>query len=121
MDKLLLLELKVAADNYIKRNSQRIQDTGLGSLQDGSLKLLTGDVRFKDVIFGYNEEKIVLKDINLFAKPGQKIAFVGSTGAGKTTITNLINRFYEINSVVTITYDGIDIKDIKKEDLRRVT
>lgn len=79
---------------------------------------LTGDVRFKNVIFGYNEEKTVLKDISLFAKPGQKIAFVGSTGAGKTTITNLINRFYEINSG-TITYDGIDIKDIKKDDLRR--
>ena len=87
-------------------------------LKDGSLKELTGDVKFKDVIFGYNEEKIVLKDISLFAKPGQKIAFVGSTGAGKTTITNLINRFYEINSG-TITYDGIDIKDIKKSDLRR--
>ena len=82
------------------------------------LKELTGDVRFKNVVFGYNEEKIVLKDISLFAKPGQKIAFVGSTGAGKTTITNLINRFYEINSG-TITYDGIDVKDIKKDDLRR--
>ena len=82
------------------------------------LRELTGDVRFKDVIFGYNEEKVVLKNISLFAKPGQKIAFVGSTGAGKTTITNLINRFYEINSG-TITYDGIDVKDIKKEDLRR--
>ena len=82
------------------------------------LKELTGDVRFKNVIFGYNEEKTVLKDISLFAKPGQKIAFVGSTGAGKTTITNLINRFYEINSG-TITYDGIDVKDIKKDDLRR--
>lgn len=82
------------------------------------LKELTGDVRFKNVVFGYNEEKTVLKDISLFAKPGQKIAFVGSTGAGKTTITNLINRFYEINSG-TITYDGIDIKDIKKDDLRR--
>lgn len=79
---------------------------------------LTGDVRFKNVVFGYNEEKTVLKDISLFAKPGQKIAFVGSTGAGKTTITNLINRFYEINSG-TITYDGIDVKDIKKDDLRR--
>ena len=87
-------------------------------LKDGSLKELTGDVRFKDVVFGYNEEKIVLKDISLFAKPGQKIAFVGSTGAGKTTITNLINRFYEINSG-EITYDGIDVKDIKKADLRR--
>lgn len=82
------------------------------------LKELTGDVRFKNVVFGYNEEKTVLKDISLFAKPGQKIAFVGSTGAGKTTITNLINRFYEINSG-TITYDGIDVKDIKKDDLRR--
>lgn len=82
------------------------------------LRELTGDVRFKNVVFGYNEEKIVLKDISLFAKPGQKIAFVGSTGAGKTTITNLINRFYEINSG-TITYDGIDVKDIKKDDLRR--
>ena len=82
------------------------------------LRELTGDVRFKNVVFRYNEEKTVLKDISLFAKPGQKIAFVGSTGAGKTTITNLINRFYEINSG-TITYDGIDIKDIKKDDLRR--
>lgn len=82
------------------------------------LRKLTGDVRFKDVFFGYNEEKIVLKDISLFARPGEKIAFVGSTGAGKTTITNLINRFYEINSG-TITYDGIDVKDIKKDDLRR--
>lgn len=85
---------------------------------EAMLKELTGDVRFKNVVFGYNEEKTVLKDISLFAKPGQKIAFVGSTGAGKTTITNLINRFYEINSG-TITYDGIDIKDIKKDDLRR--
>ena len=82
------------------------------------LRELTGDVRFKNVVFGYNEEKSVLKNISLFAKPGQKIAFVGSTGAGKTTITNLINRFYEINSG-TITYDGIDITDIKKDDLRR--
>ncbi len=82
------------------------------------LRELTGDVRFKNVVFGYNEEKTVLKNISLFAKPGQKIAFVGSTGAGKTTITNLINRFYEINSG-TITYDGIDITDIKKDDLRR--
>ena len=82
------------------------------------LRELTGDVRFNDVVFGYNEEKTVLKNISLFAKPGQKIAFVGSTGAGKTTITNLINRFYEINSG-TITYDGIDVKDIKKNDLRK--
>ncbi len=83
-----------------------------------SLVELKGDVRFKDVVFGYVPEKRVLNGISLFAKPGQKIAFVGSTGAGKTTIVNLVNRFYEIQSG-TITYDGIDIKDIKKDDLRR--
>ena len=93
-------------------------ETAVELTDEPILKELTGDVRFKNVVFGYNEEKTVLKDISLFAKPGQKIAFVGSTGAGKTTITNLINRFYEINSG-TITYDGIDIKDIKKDDLRR--
>lgn len=79
---------------------------------------LKGDVRFHDVTFGYTKDHPVLKNISLYAKPGQKIAFVGSTGAGKTTIINLINRFYEINSG-TITYDGINIKEIKKEDLRR--
>lgn len=79
---------------------------------------LKGDVRFHDVVFGYSKEHTILNRINLYAKPGQKIAFVGSTGAGKTTIINLINRFYEINEG-SITYDGIDIKDIKKEDLRR--
>lgn len=79
---------------------------------------LKGDVIFENVVFGYNESKIILKDISLYAKAGQKIAFVGSTGAGKTTITNLINRFYEINSG-TITYDGIKITDIKKDDLRK--
>ena len=79
---------------------------------------LTGDVRFKDVTFGYNPDKIILKDISLFAKPGQKLAFVGSTGAGKTTITNLINRFYDIQNG-EIRYDGIDITKIKKDDLRR--
>src|SRR5699024_5662476 len=79
---------------------------------------LTGDVRFKDVTFGYNENKTVLHDINLFAKHGQKLAFVGATGAGKTPITNLINRFYDIQKG-TITYDGIDIQDIKKDDLRK--
>lgn len=79
---------------------------------------LTGDVRFDHVTFGYNPNKTVLHDITLFAKPGQKIAFVGATGAGKTTITNLINRFYAIQEG-TITYDGIDIREIKKDDLRR--
>lgn len=87
---------------------------------DGSIELvpLKGDVRFHDVYFGYEPEHTILKDINLYAKPGQKIAFVGSTGAGKTTITNLINRFYDIHQG-SITYDGIDIKLIKKEDLRK--
>ena len=77
-----------------------------------------GDVRFNNVVFGYEEDHIVLKNVSLFAKPGQKIAFVGSTGAGKTTITNLINRFYDVNEGM-ITYDGIDVKLIKKDDLRR--
>ena len=77
-----------------------------------------GDIRFNDVIFGYTPDKIILKDISLYAKPGQKIAFVGATGAGKTTITNLINRFYDIQSG-SITYDGLDIKSINKGDLRR--
>ena len=85
---------------------------------DGTLTPLAGDVRFKDVVFRYVPEKTILHGISLYAKPGQKIAFVGSTGAGKTTITNLINRFYEIQEG-TITYDGIDVRDISKESLRR--
>ena len=78
---------------------------------------LKGDVRFDNVVFGYTPEKTILNKISLYAKPGQKIAFVGSTGAGKTTIVNLINRFFEISSG-TIYYDGIDIRRIKKDDLR---
>ena len=87
---------------------------------DGSVTytLLKGDVRFHDVTFSYDGKKTVLKNVSLYAKPGQKIAFVGSTGAGKTTITNLINRFYDIQEG-KITYDGINIKKIKKDDLRR--
>ena len=85
---------------------------------DGSLTELRGDVRFDHVDFGYDPEKTVLHDVSLFAKPGQKIAFVGSTGAGKTTITNLINRFYDIQSG-SVTYDGIDVRDIRKDSLRR--
>ncbi len=77
-----------------------------------------GDVVFDGVDFGYNDEKIVLHDVKLFAEPGQKIAFVGSTGAGKTTITNLINRFYDIQDG-KIRYDGINVNKIKKADLRR--
>ena len=79
---------------------------------------LTGDVRFEHVDFGYVPKKTVLHDISLFAKPGQKVAFVGATGAGKTTITNLINRFYDIHNG-RILYDGIDIMTIRKADLRR--
>ena len=87
---------------------------------DGSVDYVEvkGEVVFNGVDFGYNDEKIVLHGIKLYAKPGQKIAFVGSTGAGKTTITNLINRFYEIDSG-EIRYDGININKIKKADLRR--
>ena len=89
-----------------------------GSPEGHHFVLLKGDIRFYGVTFGYEEGKTVLHDISLYAKPGQKIAFVGSTGAGKTTITNLINRFYDIQSG-TITYDGINVRDIRKSDLRR--
>ena len=85
---------------------------------DGEDVPLAGDVRLYNVDFGYVPGQTVLEDLSLFAKPGQKIAFVGSTGAGKTTITNLINRFYEVRDGV-ITYDGIDVRDIRKESLRR--
>ena len=88
--------------------------------KDGSTTLtkLQGNVVFNDVDFGYNEEKTILHHIKLYAEPGQKIAFVGATGAGKTTITNLINRFYDIQDG-KIRYDGININKIKKADLRR--
>lgn len=94
--------------------------TGLWAWQkpDGELIPLKGDVRFHQVTFGYNSKHPVLQNISLYAKPGQKIAFVGSTGAGKTTITNLINRFYDVEKG-TITYDGIDVRDIQKDSLRR--
>ena len=88
--------------------------------EDGTISYerLLGDVVFENVDFGYNESKIILHDINLYAKPGEKIAFVGATGAGKTTITNLINRFYDIQKG-KIRYDGINIQKINKSDLRK--
>ena len=86
-------------------------------LPGGGTVPLAGDVRLNDVTFGYEEGQTVLANLTLYAKPGQKIAFVGSTGAGKTTITNLINRFYDVRSG-SITYDGIDVRDIRKADLR---
>lgn len=100
--------------------TEAVYDTGAWAWKKpgGELVPLRGDVRFENVVFGYDPERIILKNVSLFAKPGQKIAFVGSTGAGKTTITSLINRFYEIQSGA-ITYDGIDVRDIAKDSLRR--
>ena len=106
-------------DGSLQKRFNVVEDGAVHDAAEAtSLVELKGDVRFNEVVFGYTPEKRVLNGISLFAKPGQKIAFVGSTGAGKTTIVNLVNRFYEIQSG-TITYDGIDIKDIKKDDLRR--
>ena len=109
--------------NINKNNDELIESkkhTGLWAWkkEDGTLIELKGDVRFNNVNFGYVKDKKILYDISLYAKPGQKIAFVGSTGAGKTTITNLINAFYDVEDG-TITYDGIDIKEINKNDLRK--
>lgn len=84
---------------------------------DGTMTELKGDVRFENVDFGYTADRLILKNISLYAKPGQKIAFVGSTGAGKTTITNLINRFYDVQGGAVV-YDSIDVKDIEKDALR---
>ena len=116
-----LVNARKDADGVISECKER---TGMWAWKhphgDGSVTYteLTGDVRFENVTFGYDDEKVILHDISLFAKPGQKLAFVGSTGAGKTTITNLINRFYDIQDG-KIRYDGININKIKKADLRR--
>ncbi len=115
--KILLVNALKDEDGSLTETSER---TGVFAWKntDGSLVELKGDIRLNHVTFGYEENKTVLDDISLYAKPGQKIAFVGSTGAGKTTITNLINRFYDVNEG-SVTYDGIDIKDIKKSSLRQ--
>ena len=110
--------VRVEKEGDILTETQRRTGHWAWKKPDGALVELRGDVRFHDVTFSYDGEKTVLHNISLFAKPGQKIAFVGSTGAGKTTITNLINRFYDVQEG-TITYDGIDVKDIAKDSLRR--
>ena len=113
---------KVRLVNVKKENRKLVEvkkNTGTYAWKvDNKLVLVEGKIEFNNVIFGYNSDKIVLKDISLYAKPGQKIAFVGSTGAGKTTITNLLNRFYDIKEG-SILYDGIDIREINKKDLRK--
>ncbi len=115
--KVILVNVRRGADGTLTEQAQR-GDGWAWKSPDGTLTPLAGDVRFHDVVFSYVPEKRILHGISLYAKPGQKIAFVGSTGAGKTTITNLINRFYEIESG-TITYDGINVQDISKDSLRR--
>ena len=115
-----LVRANMDAEGHITESEKRTGIWAWKEVIDGKTVYtqLKGDVRFHNVTFGYNENKVILKDMSLFAKPGQKIAFVGPTGAGKTTITNLINRFYDIQEG-EILYDGIDIKRIRKFDLRR--
>ena len=117
---ITLVRANIAEDGTVTESDSRTGQWAWKEVQDGKAIYtpLKGDVRFNHVTFGYTPEKVILKDMTLFAKPGQKIAFVGPTGAGKTTITNLINRFYDIQEG-QILYDGIDIMKIKKFDLRR--
>ena len=119
--KVTLTRVKVNADGSMTSCSERT-GTWAWQIPDDkggyTLKRMEGDVRFFDMNFAYDGKNIVLHHLSLFAKPGQKIAFVGSTGAGKTTITNLINRFYDVTDG-RIEYDGINIKDIKKSSLRK--
>lgn len=115
--KITMVNARIAEDGGLEECAER---TGIWAWKrpDGSLTMVRGDVRFNHVTFSYDGEVDVLNDVSLYAKPGQKIAFVGSTGAGKTTITNLINRFYDIQQG-EIIYDGIPIKEISKASLRR--
>lgn len=119
--KVVLANIKIDENGNIIETNERTGIWAWKSIdKDGKAKYieLKGEIEFKDVVFSYNDEKIVLNTINLKANMGEKIAFVGSTGAGKTTIINLINRFYDIKSG-EITFDGINIKNIKKADLRK--
>ena len=109
--------VNVRKENGILKECQEKTGKWAWRSKDGELTMLRGDVRFEYVDFGYTKEHMILKNISLYAKPGQKIAFVGSTGAGKTTITNLINRFYDVQGG-TVVYDGIDVRKIKKDALR---
>ena len=109
--------VNVRKENGILKECQEKTGKWAWRSKDGELTMLRGDVRFENVDFGYTKEHMILKNISLYAKPGQKIAFVGSTGAGKTTITNLINRFYDVQGG-TVIYDGIDVRKIKKDALR---
>ncbi|MBO5542572.1 MAG: ATP-binding cassette domain-containing protein [Acholeplasmatales bacterium] len=115
-----LVNCKIENDNIVETKERTDHWAWKKTNEDGTIsyKELKGDIRFFDVNFGYYPDKIVLHNVSLYAKPGHKIAFVGATGAGKTTITNLINRFYDIQDG-EITYDGISIDKIKKSDLRK--
>ena len=114
---VVLANVTVDSQGNLEKSAQRTGKWAWEDTRTHALTPLCGDVRFHDVSFGYREDKKILDKVSLYAKPGQKIAFVGSTGAGKTTIINLISRFYDISGGA-ITYDGIDIRDIKKDALR---
>jgi len=116
-----LVNVRAGADSGLTECAERTSQWAWKRPLEGTkaeLIPLRGDVRFHDVVFGYKEGVSALNRVSLYAKPGQKIAFVGSTGAGKTTIANLINRFYDVSGG-SVTYDGIDVREIKKDDLRR--